>query len=77
MVNNLVSICYTQMDIILATGGTGGHIFPAITLARALKIQGYNSTLLLIKKQIKILTWKVIPCRYVSQAATNLSFSFF
>ena len=33
------------MDIILATGGTGGHIFPAITLARALKIQGYNSTL--------------------------------
>lgn len=50
MFNNLVSICYTQMDIILATGGTGGHIFPAITLARALKIQGYNSTLFTDKK---------------------------
>jgi len=53
MVNNLVSICYTQMNIILATGGTGGHIFPAITLARALKIQGYNSTLFTDKKTDK------------------------
>ncbi|MDR1139220.1 MAG: UDP-N-acetylglucosamine--N-acetylmuramyl-(pentapeptide) pyrophosphoryl-undecaprenol N-acetylglucosamine transferase [Rickettsiales bacterium] len=41
------------MDIILATGGTGGHIFPAITLARALKIQGYNSTLFTDKKTDK------------------------
>ncbi|WP_253300167.1 UDP-N-acetylglucosamine--N-acetylmuramyl-(pentapeptide) pyrophosphoryl-undecaprenol N-acetylglucosamine transferase [Wolbachia endosymbiont of Chironomus riparius] len=30
------------MDIILATGGTGGHIFPAITLAKELKVQGYE-----------------------------------
>ncbi|WP_225538504.1 glycosyltransferase, partial [Wolbachia endosymbiont of Mansonella perstans] len=41
------------MDIILATGGTGGHIFPAITLAGALKIQGYNSTLFTDKKTDK------------------------
>jgi len=33
------------MDIILATGGTGGHIFPAITLAKALKTQGYKCIL--------------------------------
>ncbi|HCE59614.1 MAG TPA: undecaprenyldiphospho-muramoylpentapeptide beta-N-acetylglucosaminyltransferase [Wolbachia sp.] len=33
------------MDIILATGGTGGHIFPAITLTKALKTQGYKCIL--------------------------------
>ncbi|WCR53185.1 MAG: UDP-N-acetylglucosamine--N-acetylmuramyl-(pentapeptide) pyrophosphoryl-undecaprenol N-acetylglucosamine transferase [Wolbachia endosymbiont of Ctenocephalides orientis wCori] len=38
------------MNIILATGGTGGHIFPAITLARALKVHGYSCTLFLDKK---------------------------
>lgn len=38
------------MDVILATGGTGGHIFPAITLARALKMQGYNCILFTDRK---------------------------
>ncbi|MDR2831430.1 MAG: undecaprenyldiphospho-muramoylpentapeptide beta-N-acetylglucosaminyltransferase [Rickettsiales bacterium] len=38
------------MDIILATGGTGGHIFPAITLAKALRTQGYNCILFTDKK---------------------------
>ncbi|AAW71145.1 UDP-N-acetylglucosamine--N-acetylmuramyl-(pentapeptide) pyrophosphoryl-undecaprenol N-acetylglucosamine transferase [Wolbachia endosymbiont of Brugia malayi] len=38
------------MDIVLATGGTGGHIFPAITLARAIKRQGYDSILFADKK---------------------------
>ncbi len=41
------------MDIILATGGTGGHIFPAITLARALKAQGYSCILFTDKKTNK------------------------
>lgn len=39
------------MNIILATGGTGGHIFPAIALAKALEAQGYKCTLF-IDKQI-------------------------
>lgn len=38
------------MNIILATGGTGGHIFPAITLAKALKADGYSCTLFIDKK---------------------------
>ncbi len=41
------------MDIILATGGTGGHIFPAIALAKALKTQGYNCILFTDKKTSK------------------------
>ncbi|XCA33394.1 MAG: undecaprenyldiphospho-muramoylpentapeptide beta-N-acetylglucosaminyltransferase [Wolbachia endosymbiont of Polyergus mexicanus] len=41
------------MDIILATGGTGGHIFPAIALAKALKTQGYNCILFTDKKTNK------------------------
>ncbi|MDM8335735.1 undecaprenyldiphospho-muramoylpentapeptide beta-N-acetylglucosaminyltransferase [Wolbachia pipientis] len=41
------------MDVILATGGTGGHIFPAITLAKALKMQGYNCILFTDKKTDK------------------------
>jgi UDP-N-acetylglucosamine--N-acetylmuramyl-(pentapeptide) pyrophosphoryl-undecaprenol N-acetylglucosamine transferase len=41
------------MKIILATGGTGGHIFPAITLGKALKVQGYNCTLFSDKKTNK------------------------
>ncbi len=53
MINNIVLICYLQMDIILATGGTGGHIFPAITLAKALKTQGYNCILFIDKKTNK------------------------
>lgn len=38
------------MSIILATGGTKGHISPAITLAKALKIHGHNSILFTNKK---------------------------
>ncbi|APR99155.1 undecaprenyldiphospho-muramoylpentapeptide beta-N-acetylglucosaminyltransferase [Wolbachia endosymbiont of Folsomia candida] len=38
------------MDIILATGGTGGHIFPAVTLAKALNAQDYNCILFTDKK---------------------------
>ncbi|TVS98806.1 undecaprenyldiphospho-muramoylpentapeptide beta-N-acetylglucosaminyltransferase [Wolbachia pipientis] len=41
------------MDIILATGGTGGHVFPAITLAKALKVQGHNCILFTDKKTNK------------------------
>lgn len=32
-------------NIILASGGTGGHIFPAVALAAALKSRGYNPIL--------------------------------
>ncbi|OEY87013.1 UDP-N-acetylglucosamine--N-acetylmuramyl-(pentapeptide) pyrophosphoryl-undecaprenol N-acetylglucosamine transferase [Wolbachia pipientis] len=52
-----------MVDIILATGGTGGHIFPAINLAKALKIQNY-SCILLSDKQIHGIENYVLPlCR--------------
>ena len=31
----------TQLHVMLAAGGTGGHIFPALALADALQKQGH------------------------------------
>ncbi|MDN5247533.1 MAG: UDP-N-acetylglucosamine--N-acetylmuramyl-(pentapeptide) pyrophosphoryl-undecaprenol N-acetylglucosamine transferase [Wolbachia endosymbiont of Tyrophagus putrescentiae] len=51
------------MDIILATGGTGGHIFPALTLAKTLKAEGYKC-ILFTNKQINEIESYVLPlCR--------------
>jgi len=33
------------MHVLIATGGTGGHIFPAIETAKALKVRGHTVTL--------------------------------
>ncbi|MCA7010001.1 undecaprenyldiphospho-muramoylpentapeptide beta-N-acetylglucosaminyltransferase [Wolbachia endosymbiont of Tribolium confusum] len=51
------------MTIILATGGTGGHIFPAITLARALKVQGYNCILFTDQKNINVESYILPLCK--------------
>ena len=63
MINNLLSNCYLQMDIILATGGTGGHVFPAITLAKALKVQGHNCILFTDQKTINIERYILPLCK--------------
>lgn len=63
MINNLLSNCYLQMDIILATGGTGGHVFPAITLAKALKVQGHNCILFTDQKIINIESYILPLCK--------------
>ncbi|MCV3769779.1 MAG: UDP-N-acetylglucosamine--N-acetylmuramyl-(pentapeptide) pyrophosphoryl-undecaprenol N-acetylglucosamine transferase, partial [Wolbachia pipientis] len=63
------------MDIILATGGTGGHIFPAITLAKALKLRGYNCILFTNKKtdkNIDVESYTLPVCR-----PSNNKFKFF
>ncbi len=49
-----------MVDIILAAGGTGGHIFPAIHLAKALKTEGY-SCILLTDRQIPGVESYVLP----------------
>ncbi|WP_108784510.1 UDP-N-acetylglucosamine--N-acetylmuramyl-(pentapeptide) pyrophosphoryl-undecaprenol N-acetylglucosamine transferase [Wolbachia endosymbiont of Bemisia tabaci] len=51
------------MDIILATGGTGGHVFPAITLAKALKVQGHNCILFTDQKNINIESYILPLCK--------------
>ncbi|MFL3876659.1 UDP-N-acetylglucosamine--N-acetylmuramyl-(pentapeptide) pyrophosphoryl-undecaprenol N-acetylglucosamine transferase [Wolbachia endosymbiont of Trichogramma kaykai] len=63
MINNLLSNCYLQMDIILATGGTGGHVFPAITLAKALKVQGHNCILFTDQKTINAESYILPLCK--------------
>ncbi|OCA06701.1 UDP-N-acetylglucosamine--N-acetylmuramyl-(pentapeptide) pyrophosphoryl-undecaprenol N-acetylglucosamine transferase [Wolbachia endosymbiont of Trichogramma pretiosum] len=51
------------MDIILATGGTGGHVFPAITLAKALKAQGHNCILFTDQKTINTESYILPLCK--------------
>lgn len=51
------------MTIILATGGTGGHIFPAITLAKALKAQEHNCILFTDQKTINVENYILPLCK--------------
>lgn len=39
---------YKPLRIIIAGGGTGGHVFPAIAIASALKKKAYNATILFV-----------------------------
>lgn len=43
----------SDKTIILAAGGTGGHVFPAIALAHELKARGYNPVLLTDHRIVK------------------------
>ena len=46
-------------NIIVATGGTGGHIFPAVTLANYLNKNGFQSTLTTDKRGFKFIDRKL------------------
>lgn len=46
-------------NIILAGGGTGGHVFPAIAIARALKSKPYNVNILFVGARGKLEMTKV------------------
>ncbi|QKX01770.1 UDP-N-acetylglucosamine--N-acetylmuramyl-(pentapeptide) pyrophosphoryl-undecaprenol N-acetylglucosamine transferase [Wolbachia endosymbiont of Cruorifilaria tuberocauda] len=63
------------MTIILATGGTGGHIFPAITLAKAIKSKGYSCILFTngeVSKNIGVNSYTIPLCK-----PSNNKFKFF
>ena len=53
------------MKILIATGGTGGHIFPAIETAKALRVRGHQvsfaGVLGLAENKIKALDFPVFP----------------
>lgn len=51
------------MTIILATGGTGGHIFPAITLAKSLNAQEHNCILFTDQKTINVENYILPLCK--------------
>ncbi|MDD9331248.1 MAG: undecaprenyldiphospho-muramoylpentapeptide beta-N-acetylglucosaminyltransferase [Wolbachia sp.] len=65
------------MTIILATGGTGGHIFPAITLAKELKEQCYNCVVFTdkkINKNTDIQSYVLPLCKSSGNAIHKLKF---
>ena len=47
-----------KTDIIIATGGTGGHIFPAVSLANYLNKNGFNSVITSDKRGLKFIDEK-------------------
>lgn len=42
----------TSLSIVIACGGTGGHLFPGISVAQTLKNKGHRVTLLISEKQV-------------------------
>ena len=58
-----------KMNVLIACGGTGGHLFPGIAVAETLKRQGHNVLLLISEKKVDaqaskkygILTFKTVP----------------
>ena len=42
----------TSLNIIIACGGTGGHLFPGIAVAQQLRKQGHRPVLLISRKEV-------------------------
>ncbi|HSV88361.1 MAG TPA: undecaprenyldiphospho-muramoylpentapeptide beta-N-acetylglucosaminyltransferase [Bacteroidales bacterium] len=50
---------YDQLRVIIAGGGTGGHVFPAIAIAKAIKKKVYNARILFVGAKGKLEMKKV------------------
>ncbi len=74
------------LKIVIACGGTGGHLFPGIAVAQALRARGHESVLLISEKEIDALAsegyselkFEKVPAiglpKLVSPAAVKFSF---
>ncbi len=49
-----------KKNIIIATGGTGGHVFPAVSLANYLSNNGFNLTLTTDQRGLKFVDNKIV-----------------
>ena len=54
-----------KLTVILAAGGTGGHVFPAKALAEALKEQGHRPVFITDKRTANYLNVKNIPVHVI------------
>jgi len=50
---------HDQLRVIIAGGGTGGHVFPAIAIAKAIKKKVYNARILFVGAKGKLEMMKV------------------
>ena len=76
------------LKIVIACGGTGGHLFPGIAVAQALRSRGHESVLLISEKEIDALasqgyselTFEKVPAiglpKLLSPAAVKFGFKF-
>ena len=55
----------SELRVIISGGGTGGHIFPAIAIANALKSLGKNVEILFVGAQGKMEMEKVPAAGYI------------
>ena len=49
-----------KKDIVIATGGTGGHIFPAVGLVDYLNKNGFNTIITTDKRGLKFIDGKYV-----------------
>ena len=48
------------LKIVIACGGTGGHLFPGIAVAQELRARGHESVLLISEKEIDALAADIL-----------------
>lgn len=65
----------TQLRIIIAGGGTGGHIFPAIAVAQAIQVLQPNAAILFVGAQGKMEMEKVPQAGYEIVGLTIAGFN--
>ncbi len=57
-------------SIVIATGGTGGHVFPAVSLANYLNVNGFNLILTTDKRGFKFISGEIINNTQIINSST-------
>ena len=59
-----------KKEIIIATGGTGGHIFPAVSLADNLNKNGFETIITTDKRGLKFIDDKYVHKTFIINSST-------